>query len=166
MVKKINKWRNFKAWINAKPIGTIFTRTEMLAALENGQVRETSTDHFRLKITHIGYISRIKRGQFIINKHIEDELSWPKARERAKNWDHPLRSVIKSLIDNKNNETNLNEYIIELVWNREFHWVFYKTIKATLVDAKKIGKEILYMGDGARVKKLRLIDSNGKKYNI
>lgn len=52
----------------------------------------------------------------------------------------------------------MDKYTIELVWNREFHWSRWNTSN-DLEQAKKSAKDILYSGDGARVKKVRVIDS-------
>lgn len=49
-------------------------------------------------------------------------------------------------------------YQVELVWNREFHWSRYGDPKDTLKEAKKSGQSIYDSGDGARVKKYRVID--------
>lgn len=51
-----------------------------------------------------------------------------------------------------------NRYIIELVWNREFNWSFWQT-KGDLETAKKEAISIRDSGDGARVKKVRITDS-------
>lgn len=53
-------------------------------------------------------------------------------------------------------------YTIELVWNREFHYCVYGkpyTDKKTAISA---AKEILYSGDGARVKKCRVLNKKGE----
>lgn len=54
-------------------------------------------------------------------------------------------------------------YSIELVWNREFNWVKYGKPHESLQDAKKFGNDMLDSGDGARVKKFRVIDNNTDK---
>lgn len=51
-------------------------------------------------------------------------------------------------------------FIGELVWNREFHFVTWCT-KATLEEAKESLISIRDSGDGARVKKVRVVDEEG-----
>jgi hypothetical protein len=50
------------------------------------------------------------------------------------------------------------KYQVELVWNREFHFVPYGDPKANLDDAIKYAKELEASGDGERVKKTRIVD--------
>lgn len=52
----------------------------------------------------------------------------------------------------------MKRYKIELVWNREFNWAKLRE-EDDLEKAKDIATEILYSGDGARVKKVRIIDN-------
>jgi hypothetical protein len=52
------------------------------------------------------------------------------------------------------------EYRIELVWNREFDWVSYGRLHDTLEEAKASAISIRDSGDGARVKKVRVLDPN------
>lgn len=51
---------------------------------------------------------------------------------------------------------------VELVWNREFDWVRngapFKTLDGAIAQARIMEN----MGDGARVKKTRIVDENGK----
>lgn len=51
---------------------------------------------------------------------------------------------------------------IELIWNREFNWCNYSTPKNTLELAIAAAKDIRDSGDGARVKKIRVLDENDK----
>jgi hypothetical protein len=51
---------------------------------------------------------------------------------------------------------------VELVWNREFDWVSYSSPHPTLEEAITLAQAIQDSGDGARVKKTRVVDSNGK----
>ena len=51
-------------------------------------------------------------------------------------------------------------YQVELVWNREFHFVPFGKAKETIEEAKKYAVGLLDMGDGARVKKCQVIDYN------
>lgn len=48
---------------------------------------------------------------------------------------------------------------IELVWNREFNWCNYGGGYDELEEAKKAAIDIRDSGDGARVKKVRVIDN-------
>lgn len=48
-------------------------------------------------------------------------------------------------------------FLVELVWNREFHWCGYRSCP-TLEEAVKAAESIRDSGDGARVKKVRVID--------
>jgi hypothetical protein len=52
-------------------------------------------------------------------------------------------------------------FYVELVWNREFNWVRYGEGHPTLEDAVKKAIALEGMGDGARVKKTRVIDGEG-----
>ena len=51
-------------------------------------------------------------------------------------------------------------YQVELVWNREFDFVPYGPIHANLYAAVQAAKEIENSGDGARVKKTRVINAD------
>ncbi len=50
---------------------------------------------------------------------------------------------------------------VELVWNREFHFVCNGQPHAKLDDAIAYAKALEAMGDGERVKKTRIVDSRG-----
>ena len=52
------------------------------------------------------------------------------------------------------------KYIVELVWNREFHWVNWGRSHDTIEAAKKDAISIRDSGDGARVKKVRVLDED------
>jgi hypothetical protein len=52
-------------------------------------------------------------------------------------------------------------YTVEIVWNREFDFVNYANNVETFKLAKEIGESALDMGDGARVKKYRVLNSGG-----
>lgn len=51
---------------------------------------------------------------------------------------------------------------VELVWNREFDFVPFGEPHDDIKSAIKFAKETENMGDGARVKKTRIVDGNGK----
>lgn len=53
-------------------------------------------------------------------------------------------------------------YQVELVWNREFHYVPYGKPKETLKKAISFGEDIQNSGDGARVKKFKVLDEEGE----
>lgn len=53
-------------------------------------------------------------------------------------------------------------YQIQLVWNREFHWSNYSKPYEDLEKAKKTANELINSGDGARVKKVQILDENDK----
>ena len=52
-------------------------------------------------------------------------------------------------------------FYIELVWNREFKWVQYGEPHKTKEEAIEYGKVLLDMGDGTRVKQVRISDVDG-----
>lgn len=52
------------------------------------------------------------------------------------------------------------DFVIELVWNREFNWVRYGEPYADLRAAKAFANTMLNSGDGARVKKVRVVDNS------
>lgn len=54
-------------------------------------------------------------------------------------------------------------YRIELIWNREFHWVSYGKSSKTLKEANESAISIRDSGDGARVKKVRIIEIESDK---
>lgn len=54
------------------------------------------------------------------------------------------------------------KYQVELVWNRSFHFVPYGGYLQTLDSAIEVANELEESGDGARVKKTRVVDENGK----
>ena len=53
-------------------------------------------------------------------------------------------------------------YSVELVWNREFHFVPYGGQFQTLGQAVGYAKALLDMGDGACVKKSRVLNDLGE----
>lgn len=57
--------------------------------------------------------------------------------------------------------TLVDLYQVEVVWNREFNFCKYGTPTQEFDKAKKIAEDIINSGDGARVKKYRIINSNG-----
>jgi len=56
----------------------------------------------------------------------------------------------------------MNSYYVELVWNREFTWVRYGRPCPSLGDAIRYAERTQNMGDGACVKKTRVVDEEGK----
>ena len=52
-------------------------------------------------------------------------------------------------------------YTVEIVWNREFTWSTYTTTES-LQQALKIKEDALSSGDGARVKKARVLGPQGE----
>lgn len=50
-------------------------------------------------------------------------------------------------------------YQVELVWNREFHFVPYGEPKETVEAAKSYATSLLNMGDGASVKKCQVVNT-------
>ena len=53
-------------------------------------------------------------------------------------------------------------YRVELVWNREFNWVNWGKPHDSIESAKNSAISIRDSGDGARVKKVRVLDENDK----
>ena len=51
------------------------------------------------------------------------------------------------------------KYQVELVWNREFHFVSYGDVRDSLPEAVKYARALENMGDGACVKKTRVVES-------
>jgi hypothetical protein len=54
------------------------------------------------------------------------------------------------------------EFQVQLVWNREFHFVNYSQPHETIELAIAAAKSIENSGDGARVKKTRVVDADEK----
>ena len=55
-----------------------------------------------------------------------------------------------------------DQFRIELVWNREFNWCVFDYAN-TLESAKAKAISIRDSGDGARVKKVRVLDNSTDK---
>lgn len=55
--------------------------------------------------------------------------------------------------------TAMKRFKIELMWNREFNWSNWTNGEDTLEKARASAIEIRDSGDGARVKKVRVIDT-------
>ena len=53
-------------------------------------------------------------------------------------------------------------YQIQLVWNREFNWSNFGRPYEDLEEAKTAAISIRDSGDGARVKKVQILDENDK----
>lgn len=58
----------------------------------------------------------------------------------------------------------MEQYQIELMWNREFHFVEYGKPLSSLDEARKLRDTLLNMGDGERVKKCRIKNNNTGEY--
>lgn len=54
------------------------------------------------------------------------------------------------------------QYRIEIVWNREQDWCLYGPRVAQLDDCLTIVDDLLSQGDGARVKKARVVNDHGQ----
>lgn len=54
------------------------------------------------------------------------------------------------------------EFQVELVWNREFDFVPYGPKHTSIEAAAKYARELEDMGDGARVKKTRVVNMDGR----
>ena len=54
------------------------------------------------------------------------------------------------------------KFYVDLVWNREFGYYRYGDSHNTLESAIAAAESIQNSGDGARVKKVRVIDEDGK----
>lgn len=52
------------------------------------------------------------------------------------------------------------KYRIELVWNREFNWANYGSGYNDIEAAKSAAISIRDSGDGARVKKVRVVEND------
>jgi hypothetical protein len=55
----------------------------------------------------------------------------------------------------------MSVYQVELVWNREFHFVPFGPTHSNLKYAIASAKEIENSGDGERVKKTRIVNGEG-----
>jgi hypothetical protein len=53
-------------------------------------------------------------------------------------------------------------YQVELVWNREFDFVPFGAGHDSVESAARKAEEVQNMGDGASVKKTRVVDEDGK----
>jgi len=56
----------------------------------------------------------------------------------------------------------MKKYRIEVVWNREFNWLVWKH-EDDLELAKKLAVFLASSGDGARVKKIRIVENETDK---
>lgn len=54
------------------------------------------------------------------------------------------------------------KYQCQVVWNREFDWKNFGSTEDELQKAIDKGKDIMNSGDGARVKKARVVDEFDK----
>ena len=54
------------------------------------------------------------------------------------------------------------KYQIEVMWNREFHYVSWGNPKEDLKQARVMARNLELSGDGARVKAVRIIDEDGR----
>jgi hypothetical protein len=55
------------------------------------------------------------------------------------------------------------KYQVQLVWNREFDWCNYSNSVDDFDKAIKIAEDIRNSGDGAIVKKVRVVDAETEK---
>lgn len=53
-------------------------------------------------------------------------------------------------------------YQLELVWNREFHWVPYSTPFTDLKKCIAYAAHVENMGDGEAVKETRIVNQDGE----
>lgn len=54
------------------------------------------------------------------------------------------------------------KYQVELIWNREFHFVPYGPLHTDLKSAIKYAEALKDMGDGERVKETRIVDDDNR----
>ena len=54
------------------------------------------------------------------------------------------------------------KYQIEVMWNREFHFVSWGNPRENLKQARVMARNLELSGDGARVKAVRIIDEDGR----
>jgi hypothetical protein len=59
------------------------------------------------------------------------------------------------------NNPPAHQYQVELVWNREFHFVPYGEPCSNIDDAIRYAKALENMGDGESVKKTQIVDEAG-----
>lgn len=59
-------------------------------------------------------------------------------------------------------KAQIESFQVELVWNREHLWVRYADPYEDIEAAIKFAQLMESSGDGARVKKTRIIDGDGK----
>lgn len=62
-------------------------------------------------------------------------------------------------MDKRKSLINMKKFSVELVWNREFHWCHYGSDFDDIESAKKAAINIRDSGDGARVKKVQVINN-------
>jgi len=53
-------------------------------------------------------------------------------------------------------------YQIQLIWNREFHYVNYGDPIDDLTLARCMARDVENSGDGERVKAVRIVDEDGR----
>ena len=54
------------------------------------------------------------------------------------------------------------KYQIEVMWNREFHFVSWGNPREDLKQARMMARNLELSGDGARVKAVRITDEDGR----
>lgn len=59
-------------------------------------------------------------------------------------------------------DEKFQRYWVEVVWNREFHWSPFGSPHGELCAAIKSARSIQDSGDGERVKKVQVVDEDGK----
>lgn len=85
-----------------------------------------------------------------------------KEREEIINWlIDPATGKFFSGLLTESVSNDMKKLRVELIWNREFDWSFYKEAD-DLESAIKFAKDIRDSGDGARVKSVRVVDEDDK----
>lgn len=88
----------------------------------------------------------------------------PKHLKLGTSWDNRRDAMIAGTIPNNfakyNEGRRCKMYYVELVWNREFDFVSYGGPHTTIEEAIKFVQDIENSGDGARVKKSRIINDD------
>lgn len=79
---------------------------------------------------------------------------WTEDHKLVKEWFHSRESADAWIAEQSG---KILRYKVQLIWNRSFNWSNY-TLKGDLSEAKTLAQTLVDLGDGACVRKVRIID--------
>jgi hypothetical protein len=86
----MSSWNILIEYINKKDLGDCLFRNEILNITNSSKNQNTTVDNQRNWLTKCGYLEKIKDGQYIIRKYIDNHLTANDIRKMAYNEEYRI----------------------------------------------------------------------------